>query len=225
MGSISDHQIAITPPFWCAQIDIFGPISCYVPGYQKGTRNRPVATVKTWVLTSVCVVTKLVNCQVLEQTDASGILDGITRLACEVGLPIIMLAYQGSNLMKAIREAQVTLVNLKLQIYEEKGIKLEVCSVGGHSEHGLVERSIRIQESFDECGLRNQVLSATGLQTLAILVEYDYNNLPLGFKYARDQNNTNYYSYTTIRLQKIYHIPLKSVKSRQSYQSTIFAIF
>ena len=93
--------------------------------------------------------------------------------------------------MKAIREAEVSMLNLKLQMYQEKGIRFEVCSVGGHNEHGLVERVIRsLQDSMEESGLRNQRLTATGLQTLCKLVENDYNNLPMGFKYSRDQDNT-----------------------------------
>lgn len=90
--------------------------------------------------------------------------------------------------MKAMREAEVTMVNLQLQIYEEKGIKFEVCSVAGHNEHGLVESVIRsLQESMEECGLRYRKLNATGLQTLCKLVE---NNLPLVFKFDREQDNT-----------------------------------
>ena len=131
-------------------------------------------------------MTKLVNCQVVEKSDASGILDGITRLGCEVGLPSLMLADQGSNLMKAVREDAVTLVNLKLQVMQEKGIKMEVCSVGGHNERGLVERVIRsLQESLHECGSTSNHLTATGLQTLRKLVKNDYNNLPIGFKYDK----------------------------------------
>ena len=212
MGPISDHQLSIAPPFWCCQVDLFGPLYCYVPGYQRSTRNRSAAQVKTWILTSVCVVTKLVNCQVIEKSDASGILDGITRLGCEVGLPSLMLADQGSNLMKAIREAEVTLVNLKLQIYEEKGIQMEVCSVGGHNEHGLCERIIRsLQESLEECGLKSQKLSATGLQTLAKLVENDYNNLPAGFKYDRDQDNTEVLKILTPNMMRMGRINTRAL--------------
>ena len=157
-------------------------------------------------------MTKLVNCQVIEKSDASGILDGITRLGCEVGLPSLMLADQGSNLMKAIREAEVTLVNLKLQIYEEKGIQMEVCSVGGHNEHGLCERIIRsLQESLEECGLKSQKLSATGLQTLAKLVENDYNNLPAGFKYDRDQDNTEVLKILTPNMMRMGRINTRAL--------------
>ena len=191
MGPISDHQLSIAPPFWCSQVDLFGPLFCFVPGHERITRRTAPAQVKTWILTCVCEVTKLVNCQVLEKSDSSGILEGMTRLGCEVGVPSILLCDQGSNIMKALRETEVSMVNLKLQLFQEKGIKFEVCAVGGHNEHGLVERVIRtLQESMEEAGLRNQRLTATGLQTLCKLVENDHNNLPLGFKFDRDQDNT-----------------------------------
>ena len=112
MGPISDHQLVISPPFWCCQVDLFGPVYCYVPGHERSTRNTAALQVKTWVLTSVCEVTKLVNAQVIEKSDASGILDGLTCLGCEVGVPSLLLADQDSALMKAIREAEVTMLNL-----------------------------------------------------------------------------------------------------------------
>ena len=57
--------------------------------------------------------------------------------------------------------------------------------------HGQVERRIRaIQESLNECGLKNMRLHATSLQTLMKLVENQLNNLPLGFSFGRDQDNT-----------------------------------
>ena len=37
--------------------------------------------------------------------------------------------------------------------------------------------------------LKKVILHATGLQTLAKLVENQYNNLPLGYHYDRDENN------------------------------------
>ena len=46
-------------------------------------------------------------------------------------------------------------------------------------------------------------LHATGLQTLAKLVENDLNNLPLGFSYGRDANNTPLLKLITPNLLKI----------------------
>ena len=57
---------------------------------------------------TVCPVTKMVNLQVIESKSADGILDGITRLACEVGVPSLMLVDQDSGVMKALREQNVT---------------------------------------------------------------------------------------------------------------------
>ena len=94
MGPISDHQLSIAPPFWCCQVDLFGPIYCYVPGYERNLRRRNAAQVKTWILTSVCEVTKLVNVQVIEKSDASGILDGLTRLGMDVKLACLACCWQ-----------------------------------------------------------------------------------------------------------------------------------
>ena len=212
MGPISDRQLSIAPPFWCAQIDLFGPLTCYVPGLERTTRKNAQTSVKVWILTSVCIVTKIVNCQVLEKTDASGVLDGLTRLSCEVGVPSFILCDQGSNVIKALREVDVCMKNLKLQMFNEKGIKFDVCSVGGHNEHGLVERVIRsLQDSMEECGLKRNKLTATGLQTLCKLVENDLNNVPLGFKFSRDHDNTEVLKLITPNMMKLGRINTRAL--------------
>ena len=138
----------------------------------------------------------------------------MTRLGCEVGIPSLLLCDQGNNIVKALREAEVSMVNLKLQLYQEKGIRFEVCSVGGHNEHGLVERVIRsLQDSMEEAGLRNQKLTATGLQTLCKLVENDHNNLPLGFKYDRDQDNTEVLKLLTPNMMRLGRINTRALSN------------
>ena len=145
-----------------------------------------------------------VNCQVLEKSDACGVLDGLTRLCCEIGVPSYILCDQGSNVTKALREAEVSMKNLELQIFNAKGIKFDVCSVGGHNEHGLVERVIRsLQQSMEESGLKHQKLTATGLQTLCKLAENDINNVPLGFKFSRDHDNNEVLKLITPNMLKL----------------------
>lgn len=78
MSPLSDHQLTVAPPHWATQMDLFGPVTLYVPGRERETRSRPVMTYKAWVLVLICPVTKLSNIQVLEMSDASGILDGLT---------------------------------------------------------------------------------------------------------------------------------------------------
>ena len=93
--------------------------------------------------------------------------------------------------MKAVRDAEISLKDLQLRCYKEQGIRCEVAPVSGHNFHGLIERKIRsVQESFDKIGLSSKRGHATGLQTIAKLIENTLNNLPLGFSYGRSDENT-----------------------------------
>ena len=70
------------------------------------------------------------------------------------------------------------------------GLEFEVCPVQGHNMHGQVERVIKsVQESFEDSWLLTERYHATGLQTLCKVVENQYNNLPLGYHFGRDQDN------------------------------------
>ena len=91
MGLISDHQLKICPPFWIAQVDLFGPVKVFVPGFERKTRNRQVVEAKVWVLVFACPVTRLINLQVVEKSDSAGILDGLVRLSCETGVPKLLM--------------------------------------------------------------------------------------------------------------------------------------
>ena len=128
---------------------------------------------------------------VIESKSADGVLDGITRLACEVGVPTLMLVDQDSGIMKALGEADVDIKNLDLKVHKEKGMRFKTCPVSGHNYHGLGEVKIRtVQECLDKCDLSKLRLHATGLQTLCKLIENDMNNLPMGFSYGRDADNS-----------------------------------
>ena len=190
-GPIPEENLTIAPPFWVAMCDLYGPCHIFVPGHAHKTRHRSVVEAKCYVFVTVCPVTKLVNLQVIESKSADGILDGITRLVCEVGVPTLMLVDQDSGVMKALREAECDIKNLDMKVHKEKGMRFKTCPVSGHNYHGLVEVKIRtVQECLATCDLDKLRLHATGLQTLCKLVENDMNNLPMGFSYARDANNS-----------------------------------
>ena len=80
----------------------------------------------------------------------------------------------------------------------------ETAPVSGHNYTGLIERKIRtVQDMFERIGLKNKKLHATGLQTVAKLVENNLNNLPIGFSYGRDADNTPLLKIITPNLMKI----------------------
>ena len=191
MGPVADEQLTIAPPFWVTMVDIYGPCYVYVPGHSMQTRNRKIIDVKCYVLTFVCPTTKLVNLQVIESKSADGVVEGISRLGCEAGFPSFVLADQESSILKVLREAEVSLKDLQLILYKERGIKFRTCPVSGHNYHGGVERKIKtVQDCLEKIDVANLRLHATGLQTLLKLIENDLNNLPLGYSYNRDSDNS-----------------------------------
>ena len=155
------------------------------------TRHRNIVEAKCYILVFACPVTKAVNLQVIEEKGADGVLDGVNRLGCEVGFPSFLLVDQDSGILKALKEAKVELMDLQFLFQKERDIKFKTCPVSGHNFHGLVERKIRsVQECLEECGFDKMKLHATGLQTVMKLIENDINNLPMGFSYGRDSNNS-----------------------------------
>ena len=212
MGPVSDSQLSLAPPFWMIQVDLFGPMNVFVPGFERNTRNRQVLEAKCWVMTAVCPTTRLVNLQVLESTKAAGWIDGFTRLCCEVGIPSHVYVDQDPAGMSAFNNSELEFRDLQLRLHREKGIAITVCGVAGHDRHGHVERVIRsLQESLSDCGLRKKILHATGLQTLVKLVESQYNNLPLGYHYGRAADNTPLLRILTPNMLRIGRVNKRSL--------------
>ena len=128
MSPVSEHQITVAPPHWATQVDLFGPITLYVPGRERETRKNPVMTYKAWVLVLICPVTKLINLQVCEKSDASGIIDAFTRMFCESGVPKVILCDEGSASIKGLKNAEIDIRNLEHEIITEYGTFFQNCS-------------------------------------------------------------------------------------------------
>ena len=191
MGPVSDSQLTLAPPFHSCQVDLFGPITVTVPGFERETRNRRVLEAKCWVMTAVCPATRLINMQTMESSKAAGWIDAFTRLSCEVGCPSFVFCDRDSAGMSAFDIADIEFRDLQLTLHREKGISISLCPVAGHDRHGHVERVIQsVQESFNDTGMKSKILHATGLQTICKLVESQYNNLPLGYHYGRSADNS-----------------------------------
>ena len=191
MGPIGDQQLIIAPPFYTTMCDIFGPCKVYVPGHSMATRGRKAIDVKAYVLVFICPTTKCINLQVIEGKSADAIIEGVIRLGCEVGMPSFVLVDQDSGIIKVLREAEVDIRNVDMVLCKERGIRFRTCPVSGHNMHGAVERRIRtVQECLEKSDFENMRLHSCGLQTLLKLVENEINNLPLGYSFGRDANNS-----------------------------------
>ena len=77
------------------------------------TRNRAEVQAKVYVLVFCCPVTKVVNMQVIEGKSAEAVAEGFTRLGCEIGYQSFVLADQESALVKMLKEAEVSILDLQ----------------------------------------------------------------------------------------------------------------
>ena len=190
-GPLSEKQLLIAPPFYACQVDLFGPLRAFVPGFEKETRAVKAKQSKIWIFVAVCLVTSNVNEQVCEMKDTCSMLEAFIRLSCEYGYPKYICCDQESSLLPVMREVKVNLRDLSHRLYSEHGVVFETCAVGGHDTHGKVERTIKsVQEGLEGLGLYKMRLPVMGVQTLCKQVENAYNNLPLGYRYDRSQDNT-----------------------------------
>ena len=191
MGPHSQAELTIAPPFFTSMLDLMGPFHVYVPGFEARTRNRKVLQAKVWVAVFCCPVTRNVNLQVIEKSDAGGIMDAVTRLSCEVGVPKLVICDKQTSVEKMLKESVIEIKNLQDQLVVEFGIQFTTCPVAGHNFNGQVERCIRsIREALAVSGADKRVLHATGLQTVMKLIENQLNCLPLGYAFGRDCDNS-----------------------------------
>ena len=218
MGPVSQHQLSLTPAFHVAFCDLDGPYHTYVPGHERVTRNKKVITAKCYIMTFVCPVTKLTNLQVLEGKNSEAVLEGVIRMGCENGYPSCLVLDQETSFMKMARDAEISLQDLSLRCYKEYGIKIETAPVAGHNVIGLAERKIRaVQEVFEKMEFKKSRLHATGLQTVCKLIENHLNNLPMGYSFGRDSDNTPMLKIITPNLMKIGRLNSRSLSGPMKF--------
>ena len=86
-------------------MDIFGPITVYVPWFEKVTGNRIAQQDWECYVTVIALpVTWLLSWQVIKKKDQPGIVNGITQLACKIGIPKTILLFKNLAFLKSISE-------------------------------------------------------------------------------------------------------------------------
>ena len=80
-GPLKETQLALAPPMYFCQMDLFGPIRLYVPGKERETRaTKAQPAVQGHVMVFVCPTTRLINIQVIETSKPCDIISGVIRL-------------------------------------------------------------------------------------------------------------------------------------------------
>ena len=184
MGSLTESQLTISPMFYFTQVDMWGPLKCYCPGYERATRRDKSYEIHLLVFS--CVATGAVNVQVLEGKSTEFVLEGCSRFFNETSVPKIMYPDEDGALVRAFSRGEINIQDLSGRLYRTKNIIFETCAPQGHSSHGRVERVIRsLQQSFSRSGASSCRLTATGWMTISKAMEREVNSVPIGFLYDK----------------------------------------
>ena len=184
MGNVTDCQITVSPVFYYSQVDMWGPLRCYCPGYERMTRrDRPY---DIYMLVFACIATGAVNIQVIEGKSTEFVLEGCSRFFAETSVPKILFPDDDGALTLAFSRGEINIRDLSANLYKTKGILFEKCAPQSHNTHGKVERAIRsLQQSFTRSGAPSCRLTATGWMTIAKNIEREFNETPIGFLYDK----------------------------------------
>ena len=190
MGGLTDSQLTISPVFYFTLVDMWGPIKCYCPGYEKQTRRDK--SYEVYFLVFSCVATGAVNVQLLEGKSTEFVLEGCSRFFNETSVPKIMYPDEDGALLRAFKRGEIDLEDLSGSLYRTKGILFETCPPQSHSSHGRIERVIRsLQQSFTRSGASDSRCTATGWMTMGKAMEREVNNIPIGFLFDKTTTGGN----------------------------------
>ena len=184
MGKVNECQVTVSPLFYFVQVDMWGPLKCFCPGYERLTRRDKSYDI--YMLVFSCVGTGAVNLQVIEGKSTEFVLEGCSRFFNEASVPKILFPDDDGALTLAFTRGEIDLKDLSGSLYKSKGVLFEKCAPQAHSSHGRVERAIRsLQESFTRSGAPQCRLTATGWTTIAKALEREMNDTPIGFLFDK----------------------------------------
>ena len=185
MGPLAQPQLTISPVFYFTLVDLWGPLRAFVPGYEKVTRSAAGRKPHDiYMMVFACAATGTVSVEVIEGKDTAFCLDGMNRFFATTTVPKIMYADEEGGIMKALREAEVDIVDLAGTLSRQRGIIFETAPPQGHSAHGRIEKRIHmLQESLERSQIRSSRCTALGWQTIGKAIERIVNSIPLGYLY------------------------------------------
>ena len=119
-------------------------------------------------------------------------MDAFYRFASRHGVPSKLFIDAGSQLLAGCKNATISLQDVTRTLNGNHGIKLdfEVCTVGNHEAHGMVERQIREMRRVIETTCRGFKFDVLKWETVMVWISNELNSLPLalGNRYTNLEN-------------------------------------
>ena len=185
MGKIHEARLTIAPPFTLCQVDLFGPL-------EARCEHNHRAVVKVWGVVFKDPASGAVFVHAMAKCDTSAFVQAYTRFAARFCHPKKLYPDEGSQLLKACAEMQISWVDVSYTLNSQfqVGVEFSPCPVGGHNYHGQVERSIREVKKLFMSVYRGVKLDILGFETAFAWVSNELNNLPvcLGSRYKNLDN-------------------------------------
>ena len=184
-GKVHPGQLCVAPAFYQVQIDLFGPVS----SVSKHFARREI---KAYCAVFKCTTTLAIAAFVMDSYDTTSFIDAFHRFSCMYGLPFKVMIDAGSQLVKAFKDFNFSVADLTSNINGRFGVQVEyeVCPVGNHSSHGIVERSIKEVKKLLHSMFKGIKLDLLKLETALFWVCNELNSLPmcLGNRYTNLEN-------------------------------------
>ena len=174
MGKIHPNRLTIAPPFYNCQVDLFGPFSA---SCEHNHRSK----VEVWGVAFKDPATSALAVHAMQGYDTPSFLQAYTRFASRYGHPSKLFIDEGSQLLKACKKMEFSLVDITRNLNSEHqvGIEFEACPVGGHNVQGVVERSIREIKKLFKLLYSGLKLDIVSYETAFAYIANELNNLPI----------------------------------------------
>ena len=185
MGKLHESRLVVAPPFYSSQVDLVGP-------FEASCEHNHRAKVKVWGAVFKCTSTLAVAVECMASYGTDSFVLAYQRFAARYGHPGHLHMDEGSQLKKACKEMDISMVDLSKSLTSKFGVKID-CSfspVGAHESSGMVERSIKEVRRIFAAVFKGRRLDILGYQSAFYYIANELNSMPLciGTKYKNLDN-------------------------------------
>ena len=174
MGNLHQSRLTIAPPFYHVQIDLFGPVTMVCEHNHRSTIKSYGAVYKDPASTSIAAFA-------MPGYSTAAFLTTYTRFASRYGHPTKVLIDEGSQLLSACRNMEISIQDIKNHVNStlQIGVDFETAPVQGHNVTGMVERSIKEVKGLLEKLFGGRKLDLLTFETCLAFVCNELNNFPI----------------------------------------------
>ncbi|XP_018359986.1 PREDICTED: uncharacterized protein LOC108759170 [Trachymyrmex cornetzi] len=178
MGNLPASRVNPSPPFDHTGVDYAGPFNV-LPLVGRGQKTR-----KNYVALFICLATRAVHLELVEDYSADGFLAAFRRFSCRRRLPRWMYSDDGTNFHGADRELQRQFHALKdhpeiRDVLAADGVEWEFVPSAAPHFGGLWEAGVKSFKAHLKRVVGARTISRAGFATLLCQIEACLNSRPI----------------------------------------------